>query len=133
MVVAGKGKQELENCNGPKRMDGGSGGMLQGEVAVGDAQGEIFAGVFDRNGGVVVVDEGEDVDTFVLAGLERIAQEFPEIESQLVLFRNKTKPLGYAVVYNVVPVAGKGLEVSEQVINQLMQGDLDPAVGGFEG
>jgi len=81
----------------------------------------------------VVVDKGEDVDTFVVLGLKGKTEEVPEFESEHVLFGNKTQSLWYAVQDDVVPAAGKGLEAGEEVVNQLMERDLDPAVSGFEG
>lgn len=82
---------------------------------------------------MVVVDEGEDVDTFVLTGLKGLADEFPEGVGEDVFFGDKAKSPGYSVVDDVVPDVGKGLEACEQVVDQLVQRDLDPAVGGFEG
>ena len=37
------------------------------------------------------------------------------------------------VVDDVVAVAGKGLETGKQVVDQLVERDLDSAVGGLEG
>lgn len=74
-----KDKQELEICNG-----------LYGEAGVGDAQGVILAGVFNGNGGLVVVDEREDVDTFVVVGLKGMTEEVPEFKCEHVLFGDKT-------------------------------------------
>ena len=82
---------------------------------------------------MVVVDEGEDVNTFVLAGLEGGAEEVPEFVCEEVLFGDKTKPLGHFIVDDIVPVAGKGLEAGKEVVDQLVERDLDTAVGGFEG
>ena len=93
----------------------------------------MVGGVFDRNGGVEVVDKGEDVDRFILAGAEGVAKEVPEFVGEDILFGNKTQPLRYAIVEDVVPVVGKGLEAGEQVVDQLVKRDLNPAVGGFEG
>jgi hypothetical protein len=100
---------------------------------VGDADGEMIGGVPDGNGGLVVVEEGEDVDRFVLAGLKGVAEEVPEFKSQYVFFGDKAKSLGYSVVDDVVAVAGKGLEAGKQVVDQLVKRDLDPTVSGFEG
>ena len=113
-------------------MTGGVKG-LQGQPGVGDANGEIVGGVFDGNGGLVVVDEGEDMDGFVLAGSEGVAEEVPEFVGEEVFLGDKTQPLGHAVVDDIVPVVGKGLEAGKQVVDQLVKRDLDSAVGGFEG
>jgi hypothetical protein len=120
--VAAKVKQELVICNG-----------LEGEAGVGDAKGVVLVGVFHGNRSLVVVDEGEDVDTLVVVGLKGIAEEVPEFESKHVLFGDKTQSLGYAVQDDVVPAVGKRLEVGEQVVDQLVERDLDPTVTGFEG
>jgi hypothetical protein len=77
--LAAKGKQELEICNG-----------LSGEAGVGDAEGEVLVDVLNGNGSLVVVDEGKDMDTFVVVGLKRMAEEVPEFESEDVLFGDKT-------------------------------------------
>ena len=92
-----------------------------------------MGGVFDGNGGLVVVDEGEDVDRFILAGAEGVAEEVPEFVCQEVLFGDKTQSLRDSVVDDIVPVVGKGLEAGKQVVDQLVKRDLDSAVGGFEG
>jgi len=84
-------------------------------------------GVLDGNGGLVVVDEGEDVDGFILAGAEGVAKKVPEFVSEEVFFGDKTKPLGHAVVNDAVQVAGK------QVVDQLVERDLDSTVRGLEG
>lgn len=106
---------------------------LAGQAGVRDAQGEMVSGVLDRNGSVVVVDEGEDVDRLVLVRLKCVAEQAPKGVGEFVLFGNKTQSLGYAIVNDVVPVAGKGLEVCEQVVNEMVQRDLDPVWRGFEG
>lgn len=93
----------------------------------------MVGGVFDRNSGVKVVDEGEDVDRFILAGAEGVAEEVPEFVGEDILFGDETQSLRYAIVEDVVPVVGKGLKAGEQVVDQLIKRDLDPAVGGFEG
>jgi hypothetical protein len=102
-------------------------------MVVRDAEGVMLVGVFYGNRGLVVVDEGEDVDTVVVLGLEGVAEEVPELESKHVLFGDKTQSLGYAVQDDVVSAAGERLEVSEQVVDQLVKRDLDPTVSGFEG
>jgi hypothetical protein len=107
--------------------------VLPGQAGVRDAEGEIVGGVFDGNGSVVVVDERKDVDGFVLAGAEGVSEEVPEFVREEVLFGNKTKSLRHPIVDDVVPVAGRRLEAGEQVVDQLVKRDLDPAVGGFEG
>ncbi len=89
--------------------------------------------VFDGNGGLVVVDEGKDMDRSILAGAEGVAEEVPEFVCQEVLFGDKTQSLGQAVVDKVVAAVGKVLEAGEQVVDQVVNGNLDPAVGGFEG
>jgi hypothetical protein len=107
--------------------------VLAGQAGVRDADSEMVGGVFDRNGGLVVVDEGKDVDTFVLAGLEGVAEEVPEFGCEEVLFGDKTQSFRQAVVDKVVAAARKWLEADEQVVDQVVNGNLDPAVGGFEG
>jgi hypothetical protein len=93
----------------------------------------MLVGVFHGNRSLVVVDEGEDVDTFVVVGLEGMAEEVPDLESEHVFFGDKTQSLGYAVQDDVVPAAGKRLEVGKQVVDQLVKRDLDSTVSGFEG
>ena len=63
---------------------------LSGEAGVGDAEGEVLVGVLNGNGRLVVVDEGKDLDTFVVVGLKGMAEEVPEFESEDVLFGDKT-------------------------------------------
>jgi hypothetical protein len=105
----------------------------QRQVAVRDAKGEIVDGVSDGNGGLVVVDEGKDVDGLILAGAEGIAEEVPEAEGEDIFFGDKTQPLGHAVVDDIIQVAGKGLKAGKQVVDQLVERDFDSAVCGLEG
>lgn len=95
--------------------------VLEGQAGVRDAECEMVGGVFDRNGGLVVDDEGEDVDTFVLAGLEGIAEEIPEFGCEEVLFGHKTETLRHFIVDDIVPVPGNGLEVGEQVVDEVVK------------
>jgi len=81
----------------------------------------------------VVVDEGEDVNVRILAGVEGAAEEVPQVEGEEVFFGYKAQSLGYAIVQDVVVFAGQGLEAGKQIIDQLMQGDLDATVSRFEG
>lgn len=97
-----------------------------------------MGGVLDGNRGLVVVDEGKDVDGLILAGAEGGGQKVPEGVGKAVLFGNETESLGHTVVddailHDVGAVAGKGLEAGKQVVDQLVERDLDSAVCGLEG
>lgn len=46
----------------------------EGQAGVGDANREIVGGILDGNGGLVIVDEGEDVDGLILAGAEGVTE-----------------------------------------------------------
>jgi hypothetical protein len=81
----------------------------------------------------VVVDEGEDVDVRILAGVEGAPEELPQVEGEEVFLGDKAKALGDTIVEDVVAVVSQGLEAGEQIVDQLMQRDLDLLVGGFEG
>ena len=81
----------------------------------------------------MVVDESEDVDVGILAGVKGASEEFPYVEGEEVFLSDKAKTLGYAIVQDVVTVVSQGLEACEQIVDQLMHGDLDLTVGGFEG
>jgi hypothetical protein len=96
-------------------------GLLQGQVAIGDTNCEIFSGVFDGDSSVVVVDEGKDMDQVVLTCLERVSEKVPEVKSEEVFFSDKTKALRHPILDHIVSVVCKGLEVSEQIVDQLMQ------------
>ena len=51
--------------------------VLEGQAAIADAESEIGAIAFDSDRRFVVVDEGEDVDVCVLAGVEGAAEKVP--------------------------------------------------------
>jgi hypothetical protein len=55
-----------------------------------DADSEMVGGVPDGDGSLVVVDECKDVDRFVLAGLEGVAEEVPDFIGEGVLFGDET-------------------------------------------
>ena len=103
------------------------------EEAIADAESEVGAFAFDGDGRFVVVDESEDVDVRVLAGVEGAPEEFPQVEGEEVFLGDKAKALGYAIVEDVVSVMSQGLKTGEQIVDQLMQRDFDLSVGGFEG
>ena len=106
---------------------------LDGHAGVGDGKCVVVYGVFDRDYGLVVVDKGKNVDRLVWTSLDGFTEEAPNVVSQFVLFGNETQSLGYPVVDDMVAVPGKGLEVCEQVINELVQRNLNPTVGRLEG
>lgn len=81
----------------------------------------------------MVVDEGEDVNVRVLAGVEGAPEELPQVEGEEVFLGDKAKALWDTIVEDVVAVVSQGLEAGEQIVDQLMQRDLDLLVGGFEG
>jgi hypothetical protein len=103
------------------------------QEAIADAESEVGAVAVDGDRSFVIVDEGEDVDVCVLAGVEGAPEEFPQVEGEEVFLGDKAEALGHTIVQDVVAVVSKGLEAGEQIVDQLMQRDFDLSVGGFEG
>lgn len=112
-----------------------SGVWLAGEAGVRDAVSELVGGVLHGNGGVVIVDQGEDMDWFVVTGAKGVTEKVPDVGSKRGLFGDETKSLRHAIVDDVVPgaivddivpgaivpVAGKGLDIGQQIVDQLVE------------
>jgi hypothetical protein len=105
---------------------------LARQEAIADAESKVGAFAFDRDRSFVVVDEGEDVNVCILAGVEGAPEEVPEVEGEEVFLGDKAQPPGHTIVQDIVAVESQGLEAGEQIVDQLMQGDFDATVGGFE-
>jgi hypothetical protein len=73
------------------------------------------------------------VNGFVLAVVDGVAEEIPKREGEEVFLSDKVKTPGYAIVQDVVAVAGQWLEAGEQIVDQLVERDLDATSGGLEG
>jgi hypothetical protein len=106
---------------------------LERQAAIADTESQVGAVVFDSDCGFVVVDESEDVNVCILAGTEGLTEEVPYVEGEDVFLGDKAQPLGYAIMQDVVAIVSQGLKVGQQIVDQLMQGDLNGTVGGFEG
>ena len=106
---------------------------LDGEARVGDGERVIVYCVLDGDNGLVVVDKGKDVDRLVWTSLDGFTEEAPNVMGQFVLFGNETQSLGYTIVDDMVAAPGKGLQMCEQFINQVVQGNFDPTVGRLKG
>ena len=94
---------------------------------------EVKPGIPDADHGVVVVDQGLDVDAFVLLAVDNRIDHIPKYVGHQVLFCDEAKTLGYAVEDDVVPFHCQGLQTGQEVIDQLVQGYLYPAGRGFKG
>lgn len=106
---------------------------LERQAAIADAECEVGVIAFDGNCSFVVVDEGEDVNVCILAGVEGAAKEVPYLDGEEVFLGDKAQPLRYAIMQDVIAVVSQGLEASQQIVDQLMHRDLDVTVSGFEG
>ena len=106
---------------------------LERQSAIADAEGEVGAVAFDGDRRFVVVDEGEDVNVCILAGVEGAAKEVPYLDGEEVFLGDKAQPLRYAIMQDVIAVVSQGLEAGQQIVDQLVQRDLDVTVSGFEG
>lgn len=106
---------------------------LECQTAIANAECEVCVVAFNRDRRFVVVDEGEDVNVCILAGVEGATKEVPYIESEEVFLGDKAQPLRHAIMQDVIAVVSQGLEAGQQIVDQLMHRDLDVTVGGFEG
>jgi len=94
---------------------------------------EVKPGIPDADHGVVVVDQGLDVDAFVFLVADNGVDYVPEYVGHDVLFCDEAQTLGYSVEDDVIPFHSQGLQARQQVVDQLVKGYFNATCGGFKG
>lgn len=114
--------------NGSTDLDGG---VL--ELPVFGCQGAVGIGssVVDTDHGPLVINEGMNVDTFVPFLGHYGAKQVPEDISEDIFLGDEAQATGDAVDNDVVVLAGKGVKTDEEILYELMQGNLDPVGRGL--
>jgi len=80
--------------------------------------------VFNTNHCSIGFSQCHDMDAFIFFAVDGAIDEVPQDISQHILIRIKGQAIGYAVEDNIVASHGQGLQAHEQLIDELMQGNL---------